>query len=76
MVWRGKDEEDQKARLDGFFRISMQLSPDFATMIFSAAMTGKNDAEKDAHCKALFYHKSFKAWKEKHGSALQKRIKF
>ena len=76
LVWRGKDEEDQKARLDGFFRISMQLSPDFATMIFSAAMTGKNDAEKDAHCKALFYHKSFKAWKEKHGSALQKRIKF
>ena len=39
-VWRGKDEQESKALLDGFFRISLKLTSDFACMAMSDAMGG------------------------------------
>jgi len=74
LLWRGKDEEDQKKRIDGFYRISMELPADFAAMAMVAAMAG-NSKEMEAHCaETLFHHDRYKDWSKKYGQTLRKRI--
>ena len=73
LVWRGKDEEEESRRIDGFYRICMELSSDFASMAMMDAMAG-NKRDKSAICaEKLFHHPRFKGWSEKHGKALRKR---
>ena len=73
-VWRGKDEKDAQLRLDGFYRICMMLSSDFASMLMMDAMAGTDFISKDEACDRLFLHKDYKAWSDKHGKALRKHI--
>ena len=72
-VWRGRDAEDAARRLDGFYRICMALSSDFASMLMMDAMTGAGLISEKEACERLFAHKSYKEWSEKHGKALHKR---
>ena len=73
-VWRGENEKDAALRLDGFYRICMALSSDFATMLMIDAMTGTGLISNEEACERLVAHKSYKAWSDKHGEALRKRI--
>ena len=73
-VWRGKDEKDAQLRLDGFYRICMALTSDFASMLMMDAMAGTDVISKDEACDRLFMHKDYKAWSDKHGKALRKHI--
>ena len=72
-VWRGQDAQDAALRLDGFYRICLALSSDFATMLMMDAMTGTGMISNEEACERLFEHKSYKKWSEKHGKALHKR---
>ena len=74
LMWRGADAKEEKMRLNGFYRICIELSSDFASMALLAALQGKDKAETKYRCNALLTHPLFKEWKEKHGSALQKRF--
>lgn len=74
MLWKGKDKNDEEARLSGFYRICMELSSDFAAMTLSAAMHGKDINETKYRCGLLIKHKSYIDWKKKFGSSLQKYI--
>ena len=68
-LWRGETEQEQKALLDGFFRISLKLTSDFAAMLMLDAMkTGEhcNGADK------LIHHPKFKEWEKKHGETFRK----
>ena len=73
-VWRGEDAKDAALRLDGFYRICMALSSDFATMLMMDAMTGTGLISNEEACERLLAHKSYKTWSDKHGEALRKRI--
>lgn len=74
LLWRGVDREDSEARLDGFFRISLALPGDFASMAMMDAMIGSNDL-KPAECsKILFHHPLYQEWTAKHGLAMRKRM--
>ena len=73
-VWRGRDSEDAARRLDGFYRVCMALSSDFASMLMMDAMAGTDKVSGEEACERLFAHAAFKAWSEKHGAALRKRI--
>ena len=73
-VWRGEDEKDAEVRLDGFYRICMELSGDFASMLMMDAMAGTDIVPGEEACERLLNHKSHNAWREKHGDALRKRI--
>ena len=73
-VWRGQDARDAALRLDGFYRLCMALSSDFASMLMMDAMTGTGLISDDEACNRLLAHKSYKEWFEKHGTALRKRI--
>ena len=72
LLWRGKDKAEEDQRLDGFYRISCELSSDFATMALNAALLGKDDSETKYRCAALLKHPRFKDWKAKHGDAMRK----
>ena len=74
LLWRGKDDEDQKKRIDGFFRISMRLPADFAALAMLSAMAG-NSKKMEAYCAdTLFHHPRYKEWAKKYGSAIRKRF--
>ena len=75
LLWRGKDKEDEQNRLTGFFRICLELSSDFASMAFFAAMQGNDKNNNEYYCDALLGHPMFKQWKDKHKDALFKHMK-
>lgn len=76
LVWRGKDDKDEEARLNGFFEICMKLSSDFATMSMVSAMNGNKSIQKQEASKRLFRHKRYKDWVNVHGAAMRKRYSF
>ena len=70
-LWRGKNEEESQKFLDGFYKISLELSSDFAAMLMIDAMNG------GAACKGaakLYAHPMFKAWEKKHGKTFSKAV--
>lgn len=74
-LWRGKDEEESRRLLDGFYRISLKLSSDFASMALTDAMSGNGQIAADEARKRLFYHPSWKEWAKVHGAALKRNYK-
>lgn len=74
-VWRGSDEKESQKLLDGFFRISLELSSDFAAMSMIDAMFGLDAALADDYSKKLIEHPLYKNWQKKHGTALKRTLK-
>lgn len=75
LLWRGKDEQDTEARINGFYRICIELTSDFAAMALNAAMLGRDKSMVQECCSRLIKHPMFKKWKEKHKDALLKHMK-
>ena len=75
-VWRGKDQAEADALLDGFFRIGKKLTSDFACMVMADAMGGCGQLDNAEAAKRLFYHKDYKEWAEIHGRAMKKHLSF
>ena len=71
MLWRGKTADDERSRLDGFFRISMALPPDFATMAMADVMSaqGKRDPARVARLRG---HPAYREWLKKFGTAMNR----
>lgn len=74
LLWRGQNEDDELNRINGFFRICMELSSDFATMSMLAAIDSNNKNIKQIHAGKLLNHPLFTDWRKKHGDALHKKI--
>lgn len=71
-LWKGETEEESKQLLDGFYRISLELSSDFAAMLMLDVMKG------GTHCQGalkLYSHPQFAAWEKKHGKTFSKAAK-
>lgn len=75
LLWRGKDEKDEAARLTGFYRICIELSSDFASMALLAAMEGNDKNLKEEYSDKLIEHPLFEKWRAKHKDALTKHMK-
>lgn len=73
LLWRGRDEADTARRIDGFYRICMELTSDFASMAMMDAMAGNGRQESTAFAERLFRHARYAEWAKKHGKALRKR---
>lgn len=79
LLWRGDTPEERQLRIDGFYRIVMKLSPDFASLAMLWAMCGDNKDKtsgKGTYAEMLFKHKSYKEFDSKYGKALRKRLEF
>lgn len=72
LLWRGTDEKDEAKRLNGFYRISLEMTSDFATMALNAAMQGKDREERKERCSKLLKQPLFNDWKKKHGNVMSK----
>jgi hypothetical protein len=75
-LWRGTDEAEKQALLDGFFRISMDLTSDFACMSMCDAMTGGGLLTSGDAASRLFHHPAYTAWSKTHGRAMKRHMKF
>ena len=75
-VWRGEGEQESKALLDGFFRISVALTSDFACMAMCDAMSGCGLITAKEAAERLFYHPMYKDWARIHGAAMKKHHSF
>jgi len=73
-LWKGHDKNRKKALLDGFFRISLKLSSDFAAMSMIDAMHGPDTGKIDHYSQKLLEHPMYPQWQKKHGSALRKTM--
>lgn len=76
LLWKGKNDADQAARLDGFFRITSELTSDFAVMAFYAAYKSTDGAEKAKRCTLLLRHPKYADFKKQHYASLKKHLKF
>ena len=75
-VWRGKDDAEAKTLLDGFFRISCQLTSDFACMAMTDAMTGGGQITPNDATTKLFYHPMYKEWAKIHSGTFKANYAF
>ena len=73
LLWRGRDDADEARRIDGFYRICMALSSDFASMAMMDAMAGNSRDGTSVFAEKLFHQPRYKEWADKHGKALRKR---
>ena len=77
LLWKGKTPEDEEKRIDGFYRICMELgtkNSDFATYAMSTAMAGATEHDKEMKAMKLFKCKHYKKWAEDFGKAFKKRL--
>jgi len=74
-LWRAKNEDEQQRLIDGFYRISFQLSSDFAAMAMVDAMFGRNPEDVEKYSTLLLQNKQYRKWKAQHGEALKKTLK-
>ena len=75
LLWRGEDKADEERRIDGFFRICMKLTSDFASMAMMDAMAGKGGRPEEDCVEKLFAHRMYRQWAEKHGQAMRRHMK-
>ena len=70
LLWRGKDEEDEKKRLDGFFRVCLKLDASFGSMAVKAAMLGNKNTPDVKYARKIVACPLFKEWKKKNAATL------
>ena len=74
LLWRGKDDADTQARVNGFLRICMKLTPDFSTMAMQAAMEGLSPEKRPMAAKLLTHNPEFKNWQKIHRTSLNVKV--
>ena len=66
-LWKGKDDEDTKNRVNGFLRIAMKLPPSFSTTAMSNARLGTEGVNRMTAVMTLMRHPAYKDWRAKFG---------
>ena len=72
LIWNGKNEEDDKTRTSGMYRICMQMPADFATMIVKNAMLGNKRVDRPHAVQYIAHAKEYKDFVEKYGDSFNK----
>ena len=76
LLWKGTSKEDEAKRIDGFYRICMELgakNADFATYAMSTAMLGPTENESQNRAMKLFNCKErYTEWAKLFGKAMKK----
>ena len=75
ILWRGKDEADEKKRLDGFFKILQKMRPEFIMMCINGAMYGRSEELSSESAKKLYTHPSYRPTIDKYRDLAVKHTK-
>ncbi len=76
LLWKGTDEKDEAARINGFFRICLELPSSFSSMAVVAAMQGNTKTPNPKFAEKLVKCPLFKDWKKKNVSTLNNKYSF
>ena len=74
VLWRAKDEADEKKRIDGFYKIISNMPPEFIMMCMNGAMLGRGENLKGLAAKKLFSHPSYRETMDKFKHLTHKHI--
>jgi hypothetical protein len=72
LLWQGKNAEEEKKRIDGFIRIVMELTPDFAQMAMLNARCAGDPVEQNRRVMAIVKHPRFAEWRKAYGATMNK----
>lgn len=75
LLWNGANDKEHAKRVEGMYRIVMNLTSDFATMIVKNAMLGAAKVSRLQAVKFICSSKSYKAFADKYGTAFTKQYK-
>lgn len=73
LLWNGKNEKDDKVRVEGMYRIINEMTSDFAVMIVKAAMLGNTRVARMNAVKMICSSKSYADFAKKHAKAFADR---
>ena len=73
LLWNGKNEKDDKVRVEGMYRIINEMTSDFAVMIVKAAMLGNTRVARMNAVKMICSSKSYAEFAKKHAKAFADR---
>ncbi len=73
-LWRGVSEAEEEKLLNGFYRITVKMPGDFATMMMMDAMAGNGKTISESCANKLFNHPKYAEWAELHGKAMRARM--
>lgn len=73
LLWNGKNEEDTNARIAGMYRIAMEFTADFATLLAKNAMAGNSKVPMLQACSMIVHAPEYKAFLKKFGNAFAKK---
>lgn len=76
LLWRGTDAKDEAARINGFFRICLELPSSFSSMAVVAAMQGNTKKADPIFAEKLVKCPLFKNWRKKNVSTLNNKYSF
>ena len=75
VIWRAADEKDEKARLDGFFKIlTAGMKPEFVMMCVNGAMHGRSEELSGVSAKKLFNHPMYRKCMDRYHGVIGKHI--
>jgi len=74
LLWSGKTEKDDALRVEGLFRIAMEMTDDFATMMVKNATLGNTRVSRVDAIKKIMSSKSYAAFNAKFGKSMTKRF--
>lgn len=59
LLWNGKNEADEKKRIDGLYRIAKEMSADFVTLMVKGAMAGNSRVKPAEACLKIMKNKNY-----------------
>lgn len=75
MLWRGKDENDENRRLNGFFTILTEMPPEFVMMCIQSAMYGLNSDDNRMYSKKIYNHPLYRKCLDRYNTLISKHKK-
>jgi hypothetical protein len=73
-LWRGETEDEQKVRVNGFFRILTKLSSEFASMGSLGAINGSDTVSTNDACEIISKSDGWATFIEKHRNHINKKV--
>lgn len=75
VLWKGTDEKDENARLDGFFKILTEMNPEFVMMCIQGAVYGRSKNLVGESSKKIFTHPLYRKCLDRYNKLVAKHTK-
>lgn len=74
LLWNGTNDKEDALRVEGMFRIAMEMTDDFATMLVKNATVGNKRVTRVDAIKKIILSKNYEKFNAKFGTSMTKRF--